>query len=163
MKSLMKILGIGMLALSISGCNVSKAQDNRKEKKKAVYQKVELGKVQDNLPDYIGKPVVVQGIPLSTAYASRANGGHYSDSLAVVLDSEGVLQKRLLCYSQGYLHGRHAKAKALIDAEIADGDKEPITLKGVFGDGKNLDADVLYINSVIVGDYTVNINGYKEK
>ncbi len=145
---LTRILGIGALALTVSGW--------RAPKKEAPPQ-VDLSEIVSNLPKYNGKKVIVKGLPISVQYG---DGGLFNkNSLAIVIGTEDK-KKSLLCYAEAFGPVEsYTKIKALIDAEINDGDKEPIAVKGIMRSGSSATAEnTLYTNSVSVGDYNIRIS-----
>ena len=108
MKSFRKSLGIGALALALSGCENNQS-DNQ----------------QSNNPYQ-----TIRGIPISVANTSR----NFSTDLVTVLDVDG---RHVLAYayaSGGTIE--YTMAVALIQSEISDGDEEPMELSGRY-DGYN--------------------------
>lgn len=82
------------------------------------------GCTEQNEQNDMYKPRTISGLPISVAgYYAR-----YSGAIAIVIEIEG---KKILAYNEtGRDTLQYAKANALIQSEISDGDNEKIELSG---------------------------------
>ena len=96
---------------------------------------------------YVGSTNIIGGmncVPLSVAYTPP--GLVSNGSLTVFIDCDG---RRFLASGSSSQHKKITEAAVLIQAEIDDGDKEPINLEGNIREGNKF--DIIYLT----------VNGYK--
>jgi hypothetical protein len=146
---------LSSVALGLAGlvgcCGSEKPQTETQTTEIQKPQEVSLTQLMENKDLYVGKKVIVRGIPLSNVSITPGSISEVSTALTLG-DMEGNV---LLCRNRTYYRNYRGSvdANALVEAEMNDGDEESIALTGKLTEG-----GVFVYDSLKAIGYSVNLD-----